>query len=81
MLNIKENNKNLKKFKNYHFNFKQQINKKVETGDCIIQFPKKKLIVNMIIIIKKLLVSNGKNLVIKSNKFNIIFIQLEKTAF
>ena len=60
---------NLEKTNNYSFNFIQQINKKKETGNCILVFNRK-------INCKydnsgKILVSDGKNLVIKSNNSNI----------
>ncbi len=51
--------------KNFSFNFEQNINGKLETGNCIIEYPKK-------IFCKykksdhKILVSNGKSLVIKT---------------
>tara|TARA_B110000003_G_scaffold246442_1_gene256936 strand:+ start:3221 stop:3769 length:549 start_codon:yes stop_codon:yes gene_type:complete len=56
---------NLQKTKNLNFLFEQNINGKIETGDCIIEFPKK-------IFCKyqnnnnKILISNGKSLVIKT---------------
>ena len=39
--------KNLKKLTIYSFNFEQNINGKIEKGNCTIQYPKK-FIVNMI---------------------------------
>jgi len=56
--------KNLQNTINLNFQFEQNINGKVENGDCIIQYPKK-------IYCKyqkknKILVSNGKSLVIKT---------------
>ena len=71
---------NLEKTNNYSFNFIQQINKKKETGNCILVFNKK-------INCKydesgKILVSDGKNLVIKSNNSNIpSFYKLKNTSF
>ena len=56
---------NLKKIKNLNFEFEQNINGKIETGDCVINYPKK-------IFCKynkknnKILVSNGKSIVIKT---------------
>ena len=55
---------NLQNTKNLNFKFEQNINGKVENGNCIIQYPKKiycKYIKN-----NKILVSNGKSLVIKT---------------
>ena len=55
---------NLQKTENLNFEFEQNINGKVENGNCIIQYPKKiycKYIKN-----NKILVSNGKSLVIKT---------------
>jgi outer membrane lipoprotein-sorting protein len=56
---------NLQNTKNLNFNFEQNINGKIENGNCTIQYPKKifcKYIKN-----GKILVSNGKSLVIKTN--------------
>ena len=56
--------KNLQNTENLSFKFEQNINGKVENGNCIIQYPKKiycKYIKN-----NKILVSNGKSLVIKT---------------
>ena len=55
---------NLIKINNFSFNFEQNINGKIENGNCTIQYPKKiycKYIKN-----NKILVSNGKSLVIKT---------------
>ena len=64
--NNKENiTNNLKNTNNINFNFEQNINQKIEKGNCIVQYPKK-------IFCKyegnnnKILVSNGKSLVIKT---------------
>ena len=67
--NANSNNKdkiieNLQNTKNLNFNFEQNINGKVEFGNCTIQYPKKifcKYQKN-----NKILVSNGKSLVIKT---------------
>ena len=67
--NANSNNKdkiieNLQNTKNLNFNFEQNINGKIEFGNCIIQYPKKifcKYQKN-----NKILVSNGKSLVIKT---------------
>ena len=45
---------NFKKINNLSFNFKQNINENIEEGNCIIQYPKK-FIVIMIILKRKLL--------------------------
>jgi len=62
---IKENIiQKLKVVKNISFNFEQNINGKIENGNCVIQYPKKiycKYFKN-----NKILVSNGKSLVIKT---------------
>ena len=55
---------NLQNTENLNFKFEQNINGKIENGNCIIQYPKKiycKYIKN-----NKILVSNGKSLVIKT---------------
>jgi outer membrane lipoprotein-sorting protein len=56
--------KNLQNTESLNFKFEQNINGKIENGDCTIQYPKKiycKYIKN-----NKILVSNGKSLVIKT---------------
>jgi len=71
---------NLEKASNYGFKFTQQINQNKETGYCILVFNRK-------INCKydnsgKILVSDGKNLVIKSNNSNIpSFYKLKNTSF
>ena len=57
--------KNLENINNVSFNFEQNINGKIENGSCIILYPKK---INCIYdsINQKILVSNGKSLVIKT---------------
>ena len=65
---------------NLSFKFKQNINEKIETGDCIIQYPKK-IYCKYNNLNKKLLVSNGKHLVIKNQTSNQYYIYpIEKTA-
>ena len=57
---------NLEKTKNLSFEFEQNINGKIENGSCIIEYPKKifcKYLENN----NKILVSNGKSLVIKTS--------------
>ena len=66
---IKENI--LDKFKNIEnisFNFEQNINGKIENGNCTIEYPQK-IYCKYNLGNKKVLVSNGKSLVIK-NKFS-----------
>ena len=56
---------NLKNTKNLNFDFEQNINGKIETGKCIIEYPKK-IFCSYNLANKKILVSNGKSLVIKT---------------
>ena len=56
--------KNLNNTSNFSFQFEQNINGKVENGNCTIKYPKK--IYCMYNQNNKILVSNGKSLVIKS---------------
>ena len=70
---------NLKKTNNLTFNFKQMIDDKTEEGNCIIEYPKKIycLYNNSK---KKIMVSNGKSLVIKNQTNNQYYIYpLKKT--
>ena len=75
---IKENLiNNLKDIDNLTFNFEQNINGKTENGNCTIEYPKK-IICKYDLKNKKILVSNGRSLVIKtSNSFYIY--PIEKT--
>ena len=57
--------KNLKEIDNFSFNFEQNINGKIEKGNCTIQYPKK-IYCEYDLSNKKILISNGKSLVIKS---------------
>ena len=55
---------NLQNSENLNFNFEQNVNGKIENGNCTIEYPKKiycKYLKN-----NKILVSNGKSLVIKT---------------
>ena len=71
---------NFSETNNLSFKFKQNINEKVESGDCIIQYPKK-IYCEYNNLNKKLLVSNGKHLVIKNQTSNQYYIYpIEKTA-
>ncbi len=75
---IKENI--IKKFtdiKNLSFKFEQNINGKVENGNCIIKYPKK-IYCKYDLGNQKVLVSDGKSLVIKTSS-SYYFYPLEKT--
>ena len=71
---------NLEKAKNYSFKFVQKINEKKESGNCVLVFDRK-------INCKyektgKLLISDGRNLIIKSRNSNIPnFYKLKDTYF
>ena len=69
--------KNLNNIDNLSFKFEQNINSKIENGKCTIKYPKK-ILCNYDLRNKKVLVSNGNSLVIKT--LNSYFIYpLEKT--
>ena len=55
----------LKNTRNINFDFEQNINGKIETGNCIIEYPKK-IFCEYDKANNKVLVSNGKSLVIKT---------------
>ena len=57
--------KNLKNTKNLDFNFEQNINGKIENGNCTIEYPKK-IFCEYARSNNKILVSNGKSLVVKT---------------
>ena len=57
--------KNLQNTNNLDFSFEQNINGKIENGNCIIEYPKK-IFCKYARSNKKILVSNGKSLVIKT---------------
>ena len=64
---------------NISFKFVQKIGKKTEQGECIISYPKK-ILCKYDDIYKKILVSNGKSLVINSKKItNYLRYQLKDT--
>ncbi len=70
----------IKKFtdiKNVSFDFEQNINGKIENGNCIIEYPKK-IYCRYDLNNQKVLVSNGKSLVIKTLS-SYYFYPLEKT--
>ena len=56
---------NLKETKNFEFNFEQNIRGKIEKGNCILQYPKK-IYCKYDLRNQKVLVSDGKSLVIKT---------------
>ena len=57
---------NLKKINNLTFEFEQRINEKEEKGNCTIEYPKK-IFCEYYKSNNKILISNGKSLVIKTN--------------
>ena len=69
--------KNLKNTKNLSFNFEQNINGEIENGRCTIQYPKK-IYCEYESDNKKILVSNGRSLVIKTSKSYYLY-PLDKT--
>ena len=70
---------NLEKTNNLSFNFKQTIGEKIEEGNCIIEYPKKiYCLYNNLN--KKIMVSDGKSLVIKNQINNsYYYYPLKKT--
>jgi len=68
---------NLKNTKNINFDFEQNINKKIEKGNCVIEYPKK-IFCEYLGKNNKILVSNGNSLVIKT-KASYYLYPLEKT--
>ena len=68
---------NLKKIENINFDFEQNINGKIEKGNCTIQYPKK-IFCKYDLRNQKILVSNGKTLGIKTLTSYYIY-PLEKT--
>ena len=70
----------LEKSNNYNFRFIQRINEKKETGNCILVFNRK--INCKYDNSNKILISDGKNLIIKNNNSDIPnFYKLESTLF
>ena len=70
---------NFKLTESIKFNFEQKIGKKIEKGECIIAYPKK-IFCKYYDRYNKILVSNGKSLVINSEKSNQYYrYKLEKT--
>ena len=70
--------KNLKDINNLTFNFEQNINGEIETGNCVLEYPKK-IFCKYMNKNQKILVSNGKSLVIKTNKPSYYHYPLDKT--
>ena len=76
---IKENIiNNLQNIDNLSVDFEQNINGKIEKGNCIIEYPKK-IFCNYDNTNNKILVSNGKSLVIKTNSESYYRYSLERT--
>ena len=76
--NNKENIINsLKETNNINFDFEQNINKKIEKGNCVIEYPKK-IFCEYLGKNNKILVSNGNSLVIKTRASYYLY-PLEKT--
>ena len=69
--------KNLKEIKNFSFNFEQNINGKIENGNCTIEYPKK-ILCKYNLKNKKILVSNGRSIVIKTTNSYYLY-PIEKT--
>ena len=70
---------NFKKINSISFDFKQNIEDKIEEGNCIIKYPKK-IFCDYKGIKKKIIVSNGKSLVIKNRASKGYFLYpLDKT--
>ena len=70
---------NFKNIENLIFEFNQKIDDKIETGKCIVSYPKK-ILCNYNDFYKKIMVSNGKNLLVNNNRTNLHNIyKLEKT--
>ena len=68
---------NLKETKNFNFDFEQNINEKIEKGNCVIEYPKK-IFCEYSGSNNKILVSNGNSLVIKTNTSYYLY-PLKKT--
>jgi len=68
---------NLIEIKNINFDFEQNVNEKIEKGNCVIEYPKK-IFCEYSGSNNKILVSNGKSLVIKTSSSYYRY-PLEKT--
>ena len=76
---IKENIiNNLQNTDNLSFDFEQNINGKIEKGNCVIEYPKK-IFCNYDDANNKTLVSNGRSLVIKTNSGSYYRYSLKRT--
>ena len=76
---IKENIiNNLRNTDNLSFDFEQNINGKIEKGNCVIEYPKK-IFCNYNVDDSKILVSNGRYLVIKTDNNILYRYSLERT--
>ena len=62
---------------NISFNFEQNINDKIEKGKCVLQYPKK-IFCEYNLNNKKILVSNGRSIVVKTSNSYYIY-PIEKT--
>ena len=71
--------KNLENIKNIKFNFEQNTGGKTEKGTCIIKYPLK-IACEYDTTNKKILISNGKSLLIKNNTGGYYLYPIEKTA-
>ena len=69
---------NLKNTDNIDFKFEQNINGKIEKGNCVIEYPRK-IYCEYAKSNNKILVSNGKSLVIKTNRPSYYHYPLDKT--
>ena len=69
--------KNLENVKNLSFNFEQNINGKTERGNCILEYPKK-IFCKYNLDNQKILISNGRYIVIKTNNSHYIY-NIKKT--
>ena len=69
--------KNLKNIQSVSFNFEQNINGKIEKGNCIVEYPKK-IFCKYDLKNKKILISDGKSLVIKTESTYYLY-PLKKT--
>ena len=69
---------NLLDIKNFNFNFEQNINGKIENGNCIIEYPKK-IFCKYNKSNNKILVSNGKSLVIQTENGSYYRYAIKKT--
>jgi outer membrane lipoprotein-sorting protein len=69
---------NLIETKNINFDFEQNVNEKIEKGNCVIEYPKK-IFCEYSGSNNKILVSNGKSLVIKTS-VSYYRYPLEKTS-